>query len=201
MIGADPEPQAVRQADDDGLDLAALGYSPALRDRLETLLALPSGMLLVTGPTGSGKSTTLASIIDYINDQRELHILTVEDPIEYVHEHKCSVVNQREIGVDCHSFERALRSALREDPDVLLVGEMRDLESIQIALTMAETGHLVFGTIHASTAATTINRILDLFPPTKHGAIRKALANNLKAVVAQKLLKGLIKPRTPTTRP
>jgi twitching motility protein PilT len=153
-----------------------------------SLADLPRGLVLVTGPTGSGKSTTLASIIDYINDTRELHILTVEDPIEYVHEHKYSVVNQREIGVDCHTFERALRSALREDPDVLLVGEMRDLESIQIALTMAETGHLVFATLHTNDTAQALDRIIDVFPAERRDQIRVQLAASLNAVIAQRLL-------------
>ena len=149
---------------------------------------LPRGFVLVTGPTGSGKSTTLASIIDYINDHRELHVLTVEDPIEYVHEHKKSVVNQREIGLDCDTFERALRSALREDPDVLLVGEMRDLESIQIALTMAETGHLVFATLHTNDTAQALDRIIDVFPAERRDQIRVQLAACLNGVIAQRLL-------------
>jgi twitching motility protein PilT len=149
---------------------------------------LPRGLVLVTGPTGSGKSTTLASIIDYINNHRELHILSVEDPIEYVHEHKLSVVNQREIGLDCDTFERAMRSALREDPDVLLVGEMRDLESIQIALTMAETGHLVFATLHTNDTAQALDRILDAFPAERKDQIRVQLAASLNAVIAQRLV-------------
>ena len=152
------------------------------------LALLPRGLILVTGPTGSGKSTTLASIIDYINETREVHILTVEDPIEYVHGHKRSVVNQREIGVDSDSFTRALRSALREDPDVLLVGEMRDLESIQIALTMAETGHLVFATLHTNDAATALDRIIDVFPSDRQDQIRVQLGAALAAVVAQRLV-------------
>jgi twitching motility protein PilT len=152
------------------------------------LAELPRGLVLVTGPTGSGKSTTLASIIDYINDHRELHILTVEDPIEYVHEHKASVVNQREIGLDCETFEGALRSALREDPDVLLVGEMRDLESIHIALTMAETGHLVFATLHTNDTAQALDRIIDVFPDDRRDQIRVQLAASLNAVIAQRLI-------------
>src|ERR1700694_2973691 len=131
---------------------------------IHQLAEKPRGLVLVTGPTGSGKSTTLASIIDYINDHRALHVLTVEDPIEYVHVHKQCAVNQREIGIDSDTFERALRSALREDPDVLLIGEMRDLESIQIALTMAETGHLVLATLHTNDAAQALDRIIDVFP-------------------------------------
>ncbi len=152
------------------------------------LANLPRGLVLVTGPTGSGKSTTLASIIDYINDHRAVHILTIEDPIEYVHDHKQSAVNQREIGIDSDSFPRALRSALREDPDVLLVGEMRDLESIQIALTMAETGHLVFATLHTNDAAQAIDRIIDVFPAERQDQIRVQLASSLAAVVAQRLV-------------
>ena len=149
---------------------------------------IPRGLVLVTGPTGSGKSTTLASMIDYINETREVHVLTVEDPIEYVHNHKRSVVNQREIGVDSDSFTRALRSALREDPDVLLVGEMRDLESIQIALTMAETGHLVYATLHTNDAATALDRIVDVFPSDRQDQIRVQLAATLAAVIAQRLV-------------
>jgi twitching motility protein PilT len=152
------------------------------------LAGLPRGLVLVTGPTGSGKSTTLASIIDHINDNRCVHVLTLEDPIEYVHHHKQSAVNQREIGVDSDSFERALRSALREDPDVLLIGEMRDLESIQIALTMAETGHLVFATLHTNDAPQALDRIVDVFPTERQAQIRVQLAAALAAVVAQRLV-------------
>jgi twitching motility protein PilT len=152
------------------------------------LSKLPRGLILVTGPTGSGKSTTLASMIDYINTNRSLHVLTIEDPIEYVHNHKRSVVNQREIGTDSGSFERALRSALREDPDVLLVGEMRDLESIQIALTMAETGHLVFGTLHTNDAAQAVDRVIDVFPAWRQDQIRIQLSASLAAIIAQRLV-------------
>jgi twitching motility protein PilT len=154
----------------------------------EWLARLPRGLVLLTGPTGSGKSTTLASIISRINDTRALHILTIEDPVEYVHEHNLSAVNQREIGLDSPSFERALRSALREDPDVLLVGEMRDLESIQLALTLAETGHLVFSTLHTNDAAQAIDRIIDVFPAFRQEQIRVQLAASLGAVIAQRLV-------------
>ena len=154
----------------------------------EWLARLPRGLVLLTGPTGSGKSTTLASIIARINETRALHILTIEDPVEYVHDHNLSAVNQREIGVDSPSFERALRSALREDPDVLLVGEMRDLESIQLALTLAETGHLVFSTLHTNDAAQAIDRIIDVFPAYRQEQIRVQLAASLGAVIAQRLV-------------
>jgi twitching motility protein PilT len=152
------------------------------------LAGLPQGLVLVTGPSGSGKSTTLASIVDYINDHRALHVLTLEDPIEYVHDHKQSAVNQREIGIDSDSFERALRAALREDPDVLLLGEMRDLESIQIALTMAETGHLVFATLHTNDAPQALDRIIDVFPSDRREQIRVQVAASLVAVMAQRLV-------------
>ena len=152
------------------------------------LANLPRGFVLVTGPTGSGKSTTLASIIDYINENRAVHVLTIEDPIEYLHNHKRAVVNQREVGVDTPSFERGLRASLREDPDVMLIGEMRDLESISIALTMAETGHLVFGTLHTYDAPQAIDRVIDVFPADKKDLIRIQLAGSLAAVVAQRLV-------------
>ena len=158
---------------------------PPVADRLAML---PRGLVLVTGPTGSGKSTTLASIVDRINDTRSLHVLTIEDPIEYVHEHKTSAVTQREIGLDSASFDRALRSALREDPDVLLLGEMRDVDSIQTALTMAETGHLVFSTLHTNDAAQAVDRIVDVFPDWRQDQIRVQLAASLGAIVAQRLL-------------
>jgi twitching motility protein PilT len=148
----------------------------------------PQGFVLVTGPTGSGKSTTLASMIDHINQTCELHILTIEDPIEYVHEHKRSAVNQREVGIDTHSFDRALRAALREDPDVILVGEMRDPETIQFALTLAETGHLVFATLHTNDAAQAIDRISDVFPAERQDQIRVMLAGSMVAVISQRLI-------------
>ena len=148
----------------------------------------PRGFVLVTGPTGSGKSTTLASVIDRINETRPVHILTIEDPVEYVHNHKMAAVSQREIGLDSPSFQRALRSALREDPDVMLIGEMRDIDSIQIALTMAETGHLVFGTLHTNDAAQAIDRIIDVFPAWRQEQTRVQLAASLTAIFAQRLV-------------
>jgi twitching motility protein PilT len=147
------------------------------------------GLVLVTGPTGSGKSTTLAALIDQINQNRHGHILTVEDPIEFVHKHKSCIVNQREVGPHTHSFANALRAALREDPDVILVGEMRDLETISLAVSAAETGHLVFGTLHTSSAAQTIDRIIDVFPSHQQAQIRAQLSESLRGVVAQTLLR------------
>ncbi|MDY0013273.1 MAG: type IV pilus twitching motility protein PilT [Rhodocyclaceae bacterium] len=149
----------------------------------------PRGIVLVTGPTGSGKSTTLAAMVDYVNENEYAHILTVEDPIEFVHESKRCLINQREVGRDTQSFNAALRSALREDPDVILVGEMRDLETIRLALTAAETGHLVFGTLHTSSAAKTIDRIVDVFPAAEKEMVRAMLSESLRAVIAQTLLK------------
>ncbi|MGE0200466.1 MAG: type IV pilus twitching motility protein PilT [Candidatus Melainabacteria bacterium] len=151
----------------------------------------PKGLVLVTGPTGSGKSTTLAAMIDYINTQYAHHILTVEDPIEFLHNSKRGVIHQRELGQDTRSFENALRSALREDPDVILVGEMRDLETISLALTAAETGHLVMGTLHTSSAMQTVDRIVDVFPPEQQQQIRVQLSNSLVAVFSQALLPKL----------
>jgi len=145
------------------------------------------GLILVTGPTGSGKSTTLASMIDYINSTTSKHIITLEDPIEYVHTHKKSMINQREVGADTQSFSNGLRAALRQDPDVILVGEMRDLETISTAITAAETGHLVMATLHTSSAPTTIDRIIDVFPPYQQGQIRIQLANVLQGIVSQRL--------------
>ena len=150
---------------------------------------LHKGLVLCTGPTGSGKSTTLAALIDYINQNRTDHIITVEDPIEFVHPNKKCLVNQRELGAHTESFAAALRSALREDPDVILVGEMRDLETIQLAITAAETGHLVFGTLHTSSAAKTVDRIIDVFPSGQQGQVRSQLSETLKGVMAQTLLK------------
>ena len=148
----------------------------------------PRGFVLVTGPTGSGKSTTLAAIVDKINETRACHILTIEDPVEYVHNHKMAAVSQREVGLDSPSFDRALRSALREDPDVLLIGEMRDIDSIQIALTMAETGHLVFATLHTNDAPQAIDRIIDVFPAWRQEQTKVQLASSLSAIIAQRLI-------------
>jgi twitching motility protein PilT len=148
----------------------------------------PSGLILVTGPTGSGKSTTLAAIIDKINSEQRVHIITVEDPIEYLHPHKLSIVNQREVGTDTEGFKHALKYVLRQDPDVVLVGEMRDLETIEAALTISETGHLVFATLHTNSAVSTINRIIDVFPPHQQPQIRSKLSFVLQGVVSQQLL-------------
>ncbi len=150
---------------------------------------VPRGLVLVTGPTGSGKSTTLAAMVDFINDNRYDHILTIEDPIEFVHESKKCLVNQREVHRDTHGFNEALRSALREDPDIILVGELRDLETIRLALTAAETGHLVFGTLHTTSAAKTIDRVIDVFPAEEKDMVRSMLSESLQAVVSQTLLK------------
>jgi twitching motility protein PilT len=164
--------------------LEELGLPPVLH----TLAEKPRGLVLVTGPTGSGKSTTLAAIVDEINRTRSEHILTIEDPIEFLHRHKRCIVNQREIGPDATSFGDALRAALRQDPDVILVGEMRDLETISTALTAAETGHLVFGTLHTQSASSTIDRVIDVFPPAQQQQVRIMIANSLQAVVTQALL-------------
>lgn len=165
--------------------LEALGMPTALY----TLSSLPRGLVLVTGPTGSGKSTTLASLIDRANRTRAAHIVTIEDPIEFVHPHRMSVVNQREIGSDTHSYTDALKHVLRQDPDIILIGELRDLETISTALTAAETGHLVFATLHTQSAQDTINRIIDVFPPEQQQQVRSQLAGTLKAVICQSLVK------------
>ncbi|MCG6659565.1 type IV pilus twitching motility protein PilT [Halomonas campisalis] len=160
-----------------------------LGDVFRRLALLPRGLVLVTGPTGSGKSTTLAAMIDYINDHRYDHILTIEDPVEFVHRSKRCLINQREVHRDTHGFAQALRSALREDPDVILVGELRDLETIRLALTAAETGHLVFGTLHTTSAAKTIDRIIDVFPGEEKSMVRSMLSESLQGVISQTLLK------------
>ena len=160
-----------------------------LGEVFKEIALLPRGLILVTGPTGSGKSTTLAAMVDFINDNRYDHILTIEDPIEFVHESKKCLVNQREVHRDTHGFSEALRSALREDPDIILVGELRDLETIRLALTAAETGHLVFGTLHTTSAAKTIDRIIDVFPAAEKSMVRSMLSESLQAVISQTLIK------------
>ncbi len=165
-------------------EMTALGLPPVIREMIKA----PSGLLLVTGPTGSGKSTTLASIIDFLNTNERGHIITLEDPIEFIHPHKNCVVNQREIGSDSKSFHNALKRVLRQDPDYILVGELRDMETIEMALTAAETGHLVFGTLHTNSAVQTINRLVDVFPPDKQNAVRQLLSFVLIGVVSQQLL-------------
>ena len=172
------------------LSLEDLGLPSVLKN----LALLPKGLVLITGPTGSGKSTTLAAIIDYVNKIRKDHILTIEDPIEFVHEPQNCLINQREVGRDTMSFSAALRGALREDPDIILVGEMRDLETIQLALEAAETGHLVFGTLHTISASKTIDRIIEVFPGDLQGQIRSGLADSLRAIVAQNLFKRVDRP-------
>ena len=167
------------------LTMDELGMGQVFKDISDT----PRGLVLVTGPTGSGKSTTLAAMVDYINDNKYEHILTVEDPIEFVHESKKCLVNQREVHRDTHGFNEALRSALREDPDIILVGELRDLETIRLALTAAETGHLVFGTLHTTSAAKTVDRIVDVFPAAEKSMVRSMLSESLQAVISQTLLK------------
>ena len=162
---------------------------PQLPADLPELIDQPQGLILVTGPTGSGKSTTLAAMVDHINKNEYGHILTVEDPIEFVHTSQKCLINQREVHRDTHGFNEALRSALREDPDYILVGEMRDLETIRLALTAAETGHLVFGTLHTSSAAKTIDRIIDVFPAGEKPMVRSMLSESLRAVISQALLK------------
>jgi twitching motility protein PilT len=168
-----------------------------LPDGIENLCKFSEGLVILAGVTGSGKSTTIASMLDFVAASEPLHILTCEDPVEFTFTDRKAYFNQREIFLDCCDWHKALKDAVRQDPDVILVGELRDVETFEAAVHAAETGHLVFGTIHASSSGTTINRILDLFPPDKHAAIRQALANNLKAVVAQKLVKGIKKGRVP----
>ncbi len=166
------------------LTLEQIGLPPTVKE----LLYKPRGLILITGPTGSGKSTTLASMMNVINEERDVHIITIEDPIEYFHNHKKSVIIQREVGVDVPSFSEALRRALRQDPDIILVGEMRDLETTEAAITAAETGHLVFGTLHTTGAARTVDRIVDQFQSSQQEQIRTQLAGTLQAVVSQILL-------------
>ncbi len=175
------------------MPLDELGLPPVVK----SFVNKPKGLVLVTGPTGSGKSTTLAAMIDVINSTMEKHIITIEDPIEYIHSHKMSLVNQREVGSDTASFKDALRYVLRQDPDVVLIGEMRDLESIQAALTVAETGHLTFATLHTNSAVETINRIIDVFPSHQQNQVRAQLSHVLEGIITQKLLpridgKGLV---------
>jgi twitching motility protein PilT len=169
------------------LTMDDLGMGAIFKD----IAITPRGLVLVTGPTGSGKSTTLAAMVDYINDNKYEHILTIEDPIEFVHESKKCLVNQREVHRDTHGFNNALRSALREDPDIILVGELRDLETIKLALEAAETGHVVFGTLHTQSAAKTIDRIIDVFPAAEKSMVRSMLSESLRAVISQTLLKKI----------
>ena len=169
------------------LSLDDLGAPQIFRD----LVMKPRGLVLVTGPTGSGKSTTLAGMVDHVNEKQRSHILTVEDPIEFVHQSKKSLINQRELHKNTHSFDNALKSALREDPDVILVGELRDLETIRLAMTAAETGHLVLATLHTSSAPKTIDRIIDVFPAEEKSMVRSMLSESLQAVISQTLLKRI----------
>jgi len=173
----------LRQIPVDLLSMETLGVPTIFKD----MIMRPRGLILVTGPTGSGKSTTLAGMIDYLNDTVDHHIITIEDPIEFYHNHKKSTINQREVGVDVTSFAEAIRRALRQDPDVILVGELRDLETIEAAITAAETGHVVFGTLHTSSAAGTINRVIDVFPNNQQDQIRTQLASSIIGILAQQL--------------
>lgn len=176
-----------RTIPDDILTLEQLGCPESFKE----IINVPRGLVVVTGPTGSGKSTTLAAMMNYLNESKNEHILTIEDPIEFVHQSKKCLINQREVHRDTRSFSNALRSALREDPDIILVGEMRDLETIRLALTAAETGHLVFGTLHTSSAAKTVDRIIDVFPGDEKQLVRSMLSESLRAVIAQTLMKKI----------
>jgi twitching motility protein PilT len=175
----------LRQIPNQLFDLRQIG----LPDKIKELLYRPRGLFLVTGPTGSGKSTTLASMVNYINENRDGHIITIEDPIEYYHNHKRCIVTQREVGQDVPSFSEAIRRALRQDPDVILVGELRDLETIEAAISAAETGHLVFGTLHTNSASKTVDRIVDAFPANMKEMIRTQLSTSIIAVISQSLCK------------
>ena len=177
----------LRQIPNDFFPLDKIG----IPDKIKDLLYRPRGLILVTGPTGSGKSTTLASMINYMNERRSGHIITIEDPIEYYHSHKKCIITQREVGVDVTTFSEAIRRALRQDPDVILVGEMRDLETIEAAISAAETGHLVFGTLHTNSAAKTIDRIVDAFPANMKEMIRTQLASSIVGVISQVLCKKI----------
>lgn len=174
----------LRQIPNELLSMEQLGTPPVMKE----LIQRPRGMILVTGPTGSGKSTTLASCIDWLNINTDQHIITIEDPIEFYHQHKKSTVNQREVGVDVMSFADAIRGALRQDPDVILVGEMRDLETIEAAITAAETGHIVFGTLHTTGAQGTVNRVIDVFPTNQQEQIRTQLSTSIIGILSQQLL-------------
>lgn len=180
----------LRKIETQAPDIDALGLPPAIMK----VTTEKNGLVLITGPTGSGKSTTLASIINKINEDRHDNIITIEDPIEFIHKSKTSIISQREIGRDAESFSSALRAVLREDPDVILVGEMRDLETVSLALTAAETGHLVFGTLHTNGAPNSINRILDVFPPAQQAQARSQLSQSLRLVATQRLIRRIDKP-------
>ncbi len=181
------ESAVFRQIPTKVLTFEQLGLPPVLKQ----VCKASKGLVLVTGPTGSGKSTTLAAMVDLVNKEEFGHILTIEDPVEFVHKTQNCLISQREVGPDTHSFAKSLRGALRQDPDIILVGEMRDLETISLALTAAETGHLVFGTLHTSSAPKTIDRIIDVFPSAEQGQVRAALSESLRAVVSQALLKKI----------